>query len=67
MAGTPSRKTGKTWFEVLVSFDGLDKGGIFSQDADDTGWALRHVDTGYLRVMPEEEVPSHVRSDTGQR
>jgi hypothetical protein len=50
-------------FEVLVSFDGLDKGLVFTQEADDTAWADRHVATGYLRDLDEEE--SDVRGAEG--
>lgn len=43
-------------FEVVVSFDGLDKGEVFTQQPDDLGWALTHVASGYLRdITPEEE------------
>jgi len=62
-----SRKTAKTWFEVLVSFDGLDKGGVFSQDGDDLGWALQHVESGYLREIPEEEAWARVGGNQSQR
>jgi len=40
-------------YEVLVSFDGLDKGDFFSAADDD--WAQKHVATGYLRVLQDEE------------
>ena len=53
MAGT-TRKSQPQKFEVLVSFDGLDKGDVFTQEADDMGWALMHVENGYLRVVAEE-------------
>lgn len=49
-------------FEVVVSFDGLDKGGRFTQSADELGWALMHVENGYLKVV--EEAPD--ASDQGQ-
>lgn len=52
-------------FEVLVSFDGLDKGGVFSVQADELGWALQHTETGYLRDITEQGVPDE-RSDEGQ-
>lgn len=64
MAGT-SRKTEPHTFEVLVSFSGLDKGDRFTQDADDMGWALMHVENGYLRVVTEE-VADAGRSEVGQ-
>lgn len=62
-----TRRTGKTWFEVVVSFNGLDRGGVFSQDADDLGWALQHVESGYLREIPEEEAQARVGGNQGQR
>lgn len=52
MAGT-KRQTDPTVFEVVVSFDGLNKGEVFTQPADDMAWALRNVETGYLRVVTE--------------
>ena len=52
-------------FEVVVSFDGLDKGSVFPQDHDDTEWADRHVASGYLRDLGEEE-PHGQRSANGQ-
>jgi hypothetical protein len=54
MAGT-SRKAQPRTFEVLISFNGLDKGDRFSQDADDLGWAQQHVESGYLRDVTEED------------
>lgn len=53
MPGT-SRKTGKRTYEVVVSFDGLDKGDRFTQDADDLGWATMHVENGYLQDVTGE-------------
>lgn len=53
-------------FEVLVSFDGLDKGGVFSVRPDELGWALQHAETGYLRDITEQEEPDE-RSGEGQR
>lgn len=41
-------------FRVAVSFDGLDKGAVFVQNADDTSWADRHVASGYLQDLGEE-------------
>jgi hypothetical protein len=64
MPGT-GRKTGKRTYEVLVSFNALDVGDRFTQDADDTGWATQHVDTGYLRDVTEE-VPDAGRGEVGQ-
>jgi len=63
MAGT-TRRVGKRTFEVLVSFSNLDVGDRFTQDADDLGWATRHVETGYIRDVTEEAVD--VRGDVGQ-
>jgi hypothetical protein len=59
-----SRKVHKCTFEVLVSFDGLNKGERFTQDADDLGWAALHVQSGYLRDVTEEAVDE--RSEVGQ-
>lgn len=64
MAGT-TRKKSTCKFEVLVSFSGLDKGDVFTQDADDLGWAAMHVQSGYLRDVTEEE-PDAGRSEVGQ-
>lgn len=60
-----SRKSGARRFEVLISFDGLDKGDVFSQDADDLGWATQHVENGYLRDVTEE-VADAERSEVGK-
>jgi hypothetical protein len=51
-----SEKARRRVFEVEVSFNGLDKGTVFTQEADDTSWADRHVTTGYLRDLGEEEI-----------
>lgn len=59
-----SRRTGKRTFEVLVSFSGLDVGDRFTQDADDLGWAMQHVESGYLRDVTEEV--ADVRGEVGQ-
>lgn len=64
MAGT-SRKTGKRTFEVLVSFSALEVGDRFTQDGDDLGWAMQHVESGYLRDVTEE-VADGERSEVGQ-
>lgn len=53
-----------TVFEVVVSFDGLNKGERFSLSAADMAWALKHVETGYLQVVPEEGADE--RSEVGQ-
>jgi hypothetical protein len=63
MAGT-SRKAQPRTFEVLISFNGLDKGDRFTQDADDLGWAVQHVESGYLRDVTEED--ADVRGEVGQ-
>lgn len=42
-------------FEVVVSFDALDKGERFTpDDADGLAWATQHVENGYLRDVTEE-------------
>jgi hypothetical protein len=51
-------------YEVLISFDGLNKGDVF-EDHDDHRWAERHVTNGYLRRVDGEE-PGHERSEIGQ-
>lgn len=48
-------------FEVLISFDGLDKGDVFSMSENDP-WALGHVESGYLRDVTTEEV-AHERGE----
>lgn len=63
MAST-SRKTQKRTFEVLVSFNALDKGERFTQDADDLGWAALHVQSGYLRDVTEGDADG--RGEVGQ-
>lgn len=62
--GNVIRKMKPRTFEVLVSFDGLDKGDRFTQEADDLGWATQHVESGYLRDVTEEAQDE--RSDVGQ-
>jgi hypothetical protein len=39
-------------FEVLISFDGLDKGERFT--AADDQWSRQHVETGYLADVTNE-------------
>lgn len=63
MAAT-SRKTERRWFEVMVSFSGLNVRDRFTQDADDLGWALQHVESGYLRDVTEEV--TDVRGEVSQ-
>lgn len=46
------RKTKDRRYEVLVSFNGLDKGDRFTSPADD--WAGTHVTSGYLRDVTDE-------------
>lgn len=46
------RKTKERRYEVLVSFDGLDKGDRFTAAPDH--WAGTHVDNGYLRDVTDE-------------
>jgi hypothetical protein len=64
MAGM-SRKTGKRTYEVLISFNALDKGERFTQDADDLGWATQHTTTGYLRDVTVEPTVE-VSQDAGE-
>jgi hypothetical protein len=59
------KKPGKREFEVLVSFNGLDKGERFVQDGADVDWAMGHVQTGYLRDVTEE-VPDAGRGEVDQ-
>lgn len=59
------RKTGRRTFEVLVSFSALDKGDTFTLDPDDLGWAMRHVETGYLRDVTEEVADVRGEDDQG--
>lgn len=40
-------------FRVAVSFDGLDKGDVFTQYEDPAGWAQQHVATGYLQEVSD--------------
>jgi hypothetical protein len=54
MAATPKKREDPVVFEVLVSFDSLNRGDTFTQQAEDLGWALQHVESGYLRVVSEE-------------
>ena len=46
------RKSKTRTFEVLVSFDGLEKGDTFPATPDT--WSERHVSTGYLRDVTDE-------------
>lgn len=48
------RKTKDRTFEVLISFNGLDKGERFTQEGADLGWAMMHVENGYLRDVTDE-------------
>lgn len=50
------RKSRERRYEVLVSFDGLDKGDRFTAAPDD--WAGTHVNSGYLRDVTEEPAPA---------
>lgn len=53
-----ARKNKPRTFEVVVSFDGLDKGDRFTADDDAhegyAAWANGHAETGYLRDVTEE-------------
>lgn len=52
-------------FEVLVSFDGLDKGDRFTAtDEGYVAWAMQHAETGYLRDVTEGG--ADVRGEVGQ-
>lgn len=48
---TPERRM----FEVMVSFDALNRGDVFTAH-DDLFWEETHVATGYLRELTREEV-----------
>jgi hypothetical protein len=52
-------------YEVLISFDSLNKGETFTASDADTSWEDRHVATGYLRDL-SEEAPDGQRSEDGQ-
>jgi hypothetical protein len=54
MAETTRKAPKSRTFEVLVSFDGLDRGERFTQDEGDMGWAAQHVENGYLRDVTGE-------------
>ena len=60
MAGT-SRNTKARVYEVVVSFDGLNKGERFSQPGNDLGWALQRVESGYLVDVTDEPVASEAQ------
>lgn len=45
---------GDRTYEVLMSFDGLDKAERFAVDRSGQAWARQHVETGYLRDVTEE-------------
>lgn len=64
---TPARRTDVRQYEVLVSFDGLDKGERFPVDAEGHAWAQQHVENGYLRDVTTPEEAADERSDEGQR
>lgn len=55
------RKSKDRRFEVLVSFDGLDKGERFTGPADD--WTTRHVETGYL--LDVTDAPTAAEAQAG--
>lgn len=59
-----TRKTGKRTFEVLISFSGMNRGERFDQEGDDLGWALQHVETGYLRDVTDE--PTAAQAQAGE-
>jgi len=66
MPGT-SRKTKPRTFEVLISFSALSAGERFEQEADDLGWALQHVETGYLRDVTEEPTVEEAQRGSEER
>jgi len=66
MPGT-SRKTKPRMFEVLISFSALNAGERFEQEADDLGWALQHVETGYLRDVTEEPTVEEAQRGSEER
>lgn len=66
MPGT-SRKTKPRTFEVLISFSALNVGERFEQEADDLGWALQHVETGYLRDVTEEPTVEEAQRGSEER
>lgn len=59
---------GDRTFEVLVSFDGLDKGERFDVDSSGAAWAKQHVETGYLRDVTKEPTVEEAQNagDVGQ-
>jgi len=61
--------TSEKRYEVVVSFDALDKGLFFTSPDDE--WAQRHVANGYLRVLdddePGREVPDSERGEVRPR
>jgi len=61
-----ARKTKARKFEVLNSFDGLDKGEVFTaDDAAGLAWAGQHAETGYLRDVTEEDTDGRGADDKG--
>ncbi len=54
--GRMSVKPPSRTYEVLVSFSGMDVGERFTDETfpDNDTWAMRHVETGYLRDVTEE-------------
>lgn len=60
-----AKKAPAHMFEVLVSFNGLNRGDTFTQEADDLAWAGRHVTSGYLRDLGEVEADGQ-RGESGQ-
>lgn len=48
------RQPGPRVFEVVVSFNALNKGERFSQQPGELEWALQHVRSGYLVDVTEE-------------
>lgn len=59
-----TEKAPRRRYEVVVSFDGLNRGDVF-EDHGDPRWARQRVESGYLRELTGEE-PGVERSDVGQ-
>ncbi len=66
MPGT-SRKTKPRTYEVLISFSALNAGERFEQDPNDLGWALQHVESGYLRDVTDEPTVEEAQHGSEER
>jgi hypothetical protein len=61
------KKAAERRFEVMVSFDGLNKGDVFTSALDT--WTQQHLESGYLRDVTQEpttEETHNVRGEVGQ-